>query len=103
MATWRPETCLRGAMLLAASALAACTVQPKSPTYDAIIGNYIGKTEAELVSAWGIPQKTHQLSAGGQVLEYVRDSNGIAVCTTRFTVDKTGRVSKTWYKGTSCG
>jgi hypothetical protein len=95
---------VRGLTVVAAAALiAGCAQQPAGPSYAEVINSYIGNTEANLVSTWGIPDKTHRLSTGGQVLEYVRHQDGKTVCTTRFTIDRMGRVVETWYEGGGCG
>jgi hypothetical protein len=104
MGTLRLRRIILGPVLaVGAVAIAACAQQPKGPAYDEVINSYIGNTEANLVSTWGIPDRSHKLATGGEVLEYTRRADGDVVCTTRFTIDRTGRVVKTWYNGTGCG
>ncbi len=82
--------------------LTACTPPPPGPTYDEYVGRWVEDTEVSLVSSWGIPEKTHSLETGGRIVEYTRKLEGEVVCTTRFTIDESGKIMKYWYRGTKC-
>ena len=82
-------------------ALAACSTAQPQP-YNQYLASWKGKTEQELVIAFGIPGSTHVMAGGGRVLEYQERDGDRAVCTTRFTVNAGGRVDGWWYKGTEC-
>ena len=82
--------------------VSACTPPPPGPSYEEHVNRWVGDTEVNLVSAWGIPGATHGLETGGRVVEYAKDEGGSVVCTTRFTIDETGRIIKYWYLGSKC-
>jgi hypothetical protein len=48
--------------------LASCT---NEKNYEARLDQWIGKSEKELVSNWGIPDKQYQLDANTRMLSYV--------------------------------
>ena len=82
--------------------LAACATPAPGPTYDEYVSRWVNDAEVNLVGAWGIPDKSHTLEGGGRILEYsAEDASGV-LCTTRFTLDPLGRVTKYWYRGTKC-
>ena len=82
--------------------LTACTPPPPGPTYAEYVESWMKETETSLVSAWGIPEKTHALETGGRIVEFTRKQTGKIVCTTRFTINEYGRIMKYWYHGTKC-
>lgn len=98
----RPSTCVAALVL----GLASCTTTPPPPKqiepYDQSVSRWMDETEANLVNAWGIPQKTHSMETGGRVIEYIRIESGKTLCTTRFTIDGYGVVKKTWFRGSDC-
>lgn len=81
--------------------LAACASDPPQP-YNQYLASWKGKSEQELVIAFGIPQNTHVMAGGSRVLEYQEKDGGGTRCTTRFTINSGGRVDGWWYKGTEC-
>ena len=88
-----------------ALALAACASPPPpddSPSYDQQISRWSGETEADLVTAWGVPAKTHVLADGGRIIEYNQAGEDEKTCTTRFTLDESGRIKRWWYRGAEC-
>ena len=93
---------LSGCAGAALAVLAACTPPAPPPSYDAYVAGWVDKTEIGLVSSWGIPEKTHDLETGGRIVEYARKLEGEVVCTTRFTVNETGTITKYWYSGRKC-
>jgi hypothetical protein len=82
--------------------LTACTARPPGPTYEEYVGRWVEETEVSLVSAWGIPKNTHSLETGGRIVEYTREFEGDVNCTTRFTIDESGKIVKYWYLGEKC-
>ncbi|MDJ0942887.1 MAG: hypothetical protein QNJ30_05465 [Kiloniellales bacterium] len=86
--------------------LASCTASAPPPkeidSYDRAVSGWMEETEASLINAWGIPQKTHSMETGGRVIEYVRVKSGKTLCTTRFTIDGYGVVKKAWFRGSDC-
>lgn len=98
----RSAACLAAAVLV----LASCTSRAPPPknieTYDQAVSRWVEETEANLVNAWGIPQKSHSMETGGRVIEYIRVKQGKTICTTRFTIDGYGLIKKTWFRGSDC-
>ncbi|MDJ0983560.1 MAG: hypothetical protein QNI94_18195 [Kiloniellales bacterium] len=97
----RPTAFLTAALL----ALASCSSSPppkEIESYDQAVSRWMEQTEANLVNAWGIPQKSHSMETGGRVIEYVRVKSGKTLCTTRFTIDGYGLIKKTWFRGSDC-
>ena len=93
---------LFGCAALALIVLAACTTPAPPPSYDDFVASWMNKSEVGLVSSWGIPEKTHDLETGGRIVEYARKQEGEVVCTTRFTVNEAGTITKYWYRGSKC-
>ena len=82
--------------------VSACTPPPAGPTYDEHVARWVGDTEVNLVSAWGLPAGTHALETGGRIVEYTKKQEGSVVCTTRFTIDEAGRIIQYVYRGSGC-
>ena len=82
--------------------LAACAAPLQGPTYDEYVARWVDDTEARLVSSWGIPERTHSLQTGGRIVEFTTIQKDEVVCTTRFTVDESGKITKYWYRGKKC-
>ncbi len=89
-----------------AAALACASPPPvdSGPTYQDEVSRWNGEKEAELVTSWGMPQKTHVLADGGRIIEYRSTGEGEdeSSCTTRFTLDKGGKIVTSWYNGVNC-
>lgn len=94
--------CLAAALLGLASCTASAPPPKEIEPYDQSVSKWMEETEANLINAWGIPQKSHNMETGGRVIEYVRTRSGETLCTTRFTIDGYGIVRKTWFRGTDC-
>ena len=62
------------------------------------LNTWIGKSEDQLVSSWGIPTSTYKLKNGSKLIEY-RLTN---LCTYTFTVKANGIVTKWRPKGGGC-
>ena len=89
------------AAVVGALVLAGCSSTPPQP-YNQYLASWKGKSEQELVVAFGIPDDTHVMAQGGRVLEYADKDGDRLTCTTRFTINSGGRVDGWWYKGTDC-
>lgn len=88
---------------IAATLACASTLPPSGPSYPEQLSRWEGGNEADLVSSWGMPQKTHVLADGGRVIEYRRSGGeDEGACTTRFTLDPSGTIVRWWYAGVSC-
>lgn len=87
-----------------AAALACASPPPvdSRPAYQDEVSRWTGEKEADLVTSWGMPQKTHVLADGGRIIEYRSTGEDESSCTTRFTLDKGGKVVSSWYNGVSC-
>jgi len=87
-----------------AAALACASPPPPEPEtpYQDQVSRWNGEREADLVTSWGMPQKTHVLAGGGRIIEYRNESEGETSCTTRFTLDASGKIVRSWYTGVSC-
>jgi hypothetical protein len=82
------------------------TVAPgsfKNPAYEQALSRWVNHSEEDLVSAWGVPDRSQRLTDGGQALEYHRmDAQGHMLCSTLFTSDIYGKI-RTWtYRGSDC-
>jgi hypothetical protein len=97
--TWRIAAL---AFSIVAAQACASSPPPSGPSYAEQLSRWEGGNEADLVSSWGMPQKTHVLADGGRVIEYGRKGADEAPCTTRFTLDKSGTVVRWWYAGVGC-
>lgn len=96
-----------GAVGVAAALACASPLPPDSgPTYQDEVSRWNGEKEAELVTSWGMPQKTHVLADGGRIIEYratgESEDGDETFCTTRFTLDKGGKIVSSWYNGVGC-
>ena len=111
------------AMLFAIS-LAACATEAN---YEAALAQWMGASEETLVSAWGIPDKTYQLSPQKKLISYFRRSvtydqtpvqcrmsaggmtncyggdiwRNVYACETIFTLEN-GKVTRWGHKGNDC-
>ena len=79
----------------------ACTALP-GPIYAEYVGRWVENTEVNLVSTWGIPEKTYSLETGGRIVEYTREQEGEVVRRTRFMIDEKGRIVNYRYLGPQC-
>ena len=88
--------------LLLATACAS-PAPDNSPSYHQLLSEWSGDTEYNLVTAWGVPAKTHVLADGGRVIEYSQmGEDREFLCKTRFTLDETGKIVRWWYHGNEC-
>ena len=95
---------LPAGIAVAAAALACASTSPvdSGPTYQDEVSRWTGEKEAELVTSWGMPQRTHVLADGGRIIEYKSTGQDETSCTTRFTLDKSGKIVSSWYNGVDC-
>ena len=88
---------------VALAALACASPPPvEGPAYQDEVSRWTGEKEAGLVTSWGMPQRTHVLADGGRIVEYRSTGEDETSCTTRFTLDKGGRIVSSWYNGVGC-
>lgn len=82
---------------------AGTTATVGNPAYEAALQHWVDRSEEDLISAWGVPERSQRLTDGGQALEYRRaDAAGRLLCSTLFTSDLYGKI-RTWtYRGTDC-
>jgi hypothetical protein len=87
-----------------ATALACASPPPPAPgpTYQDEVSRWYGEKEVDLVTSWGMPQKTHVLADGGRIIEYRSTGEDESSCTTRFTLDRAGKIVRSWYTGVRC-
>jgi len=87
-----------------AAALACASTPPieTGPPYQDEVSQWTGKKEADLVVSWGMPAQTHVLADGGRIIEYRSKGKDKSSCTTRFTLDKGGKIVGSWYTGVNC-
>jgi hypothetical protein len=87
------------------AAVLGCASPPppeQGPSYQEQMSRWQGETEADLVTTWGMPQKTHVLADGGRIIEYRQAGEEETSCTTRFTLDPSGKIVRWWYSGVNC-
>ena len=91
------------AVAAAVGAALACASPPDTgPSYQEQVSRWKGESEAELVTTWGMPGKTHVLADGGRIIEYQSAGEDETSCTTRFTLDQSGKIVRWWYTGLRC-
>jgi hypothetical protein len=94
------------AIVVAAVSLSACMDRgPDAATpnqYEAALASWVGRSETELVRAWGVPSHSQLLSQGGEALEYVEHRGDEAVCTTLFTSNILGVIQSWTWRGSRC-
>ena len=87
---------------VAAALACAGSPPPEGPTYQDEVSRWTGEREADLVTSWGMPQRTHVLADGGRIIEYRSTGEDHSFCTTRFTLDQSGKIVRSWYNGVDC-
>lgn len=106
--------------LLLFLALSSCVTQPRRDEHEeftASLKTWVGKTEDELVTAFGMPTKTHETPNGTRVLEFnsisarklaVTGYAGSEVtaydkyCKTTFVIGKTKTIESGSWEGNDC-
>ena len=85
---------------LALLLVAAC--QKRGPTYRQYVDSFIGKSQAELIAAWGQPLISFPSENGGTVMRFLQDMrderfSGRFNCETSFVLDSGGIVRSASY------
>jgi hypothetical protein len=92
--------------LIGATALAGCGSRSAArytpAAYEAVLQQWTGRSETDLINTWGVPDRSQLLSGGGQVLEYDRREKDKITCATLFTSNLTGTIERWTYSGTDC-
>ena len=85
--------------------------------YEKILNSWVGDHIDNLIGAWGIPDKSIELSNGERMVEYIRESSSVGSsgtgkffnihtshhsCRTRFTLDPLGIIIKWGWEGNRC-
>jgi hypothetical protein len=70
--------------------------------YEAVLQQWTGRSETDLINAWGVPDRSQLLSQGGQVLQYDTRDKDKVTCTTLFTSNLTGTIERWTYTGNAC-
>jgi hypothetical protein len=70
--------------------------------YEAAVASWVGRSETDLLRAWGVPSRSQLLSEGGQALEYVQRQGDEVVCTTLFTSNLLGIIQTWTWRGRRC-
>lgn len=94
---------LVGCSWLSAVSPPGSSAPPARDSYTEELARWVNRNEADLVSAWGVPERSQRLTDGGQALQYIRTApDGKVLCTTLFTSDIYGQI-RTWsYRGSDC-
>lgn len=82
--------------LCMAVALAACVDRTGGQPYSAAVAGWVGHSDRELIEDWGDPTEIGD-AKGGKLLVYktryyLNNTNSWNYCTTRFQVDKKGKI-----------
>ncbi len=83
--------------LCMAVALTACVDRTAGQPYDDAVAGWVGRSDQQLIADWGDPTETAPASKGGKLLVYktrffFNNANSWRYCTTRFQVDKKGKI-----------
>jgi hypothetical protein len=86
-----------------AIALAACIDRTGGRPYSDVVKSWVGRSERELLAAWGDPSEIAEAEGGGRTIVYktrfyTNLDNAWNYCTTRFQVDRSGEVVQAKYK-----
>ena len=81
--------------------------------YDKTVNSWLGAHVDQLISIWGVPDKSYTLSDGGKVIEYLEQKQKqmyslfmgytyTYTCDTRFTINSKGYVTQYSFSGNNC-
>jgi hypothetical protein len=94
------------ALICVLAALAGCssssTARYTPAAYEAVLQQWTGRSETDLINSWGVPDRSQLLSQGGQVLQYDTRDKDKVTCTTLFTSNLTGTIERWTYTGNAC-
>lgn len=92
----RFQRIVTGSALLTA---AACVTRTST-----VMNSWLGKSETDLVSSWGAPERSLNLTDGGKVLTWTKDREAAGIrfhCEYTFTVSPLGSVTR-WNTAGQC-
>ena len=82
--------------------------------YEKILDSWMGETDSNLISSWGAPSSTYEMSNGNKMLTFINSNSGPTVmignmlmpsnwhCKTEFTVNPKNIIVSWRYEGNSC-
>ena len=88
----------RGAWALCvAVALTACADRTGGQPYNDAVAAWVGRSDQQLMQDWGDPTEIDPAAKGGKLLVYkshfyINNTNSWSNCTTKFQVDKKGKI-----------
>src|SRR5690349_17043724 len=85
------------AVVLATAACGSSSEHFTPAAYETVLQQWTGRSETDLINAWGVPDKSQLLSGGGQVLEYDTHKGDKTTCATLFTSNLTGTIERWTY------
>jgi hypothetical protein len=83
-----------------AVALTACVDRTGGQSYSEAVDGWVGRSGQELIDDWGEPTEVADAGKGHKLLVYktrfyMNNTNGWNYCTTRFQMDKQGKIIAT--------
>jgi hypothetical protein len=86
--------------LCMAVALTACADRTSGQPYNDVVAGWVGHSGQELIDDWGEPTEINEAGKGQKLLVYktrfyMNNNNSWNFCTTRFQVDKKGKIVAT--------
>jgi hypothetical protein len=83
-----------------AVALTACADRTSGQPYNDVVAGWVGHSGQELIDDWGEPTEINEAGKGQKLLVYktrfyMNNNNSWNFCTTRFQVDKKGKIVAT--------
>jgi hypothetical protein len=86
--------------LCMAVALTACADRTSGQPYSDVVAGWVGHSGQELIADWGEPTEVNEAGKGQTLLVYktrfyMNNNNSWNFCTTRFQVDKKGKIVAT--------
>lgn len=101
-------------LIISVGFLTACATTAK---YEAVLNTWVGSSESDLVSKWGIPSSTYPLG-DGKMLMYQHNGGTVSTaqpignmyfvnstsywCKTTFTIDGLGIIQNWRWEGNAC-
>jgi hypothetical protein len=83
-----------------AVALTACASRTEGQPYRDVVASWVGQSDQELIDNWGEPTEVDDIGKDGKLLVYktrfyMNNNNSWNYCTTRFQVDRKGKIVAT--------
>jgi len=66
---------MKKAIIFGCMLIAGCATIPTTENYEKVLNTWVGSSVDNLVSSWGPPMRSYNLSNGGQVIEYSNSRN----------------------------